>query len=139
MSTSLGGKRRNGRTEPSSASKLAPAEPSAGSGDVLALTTAPPGLNGDRVSLGPVIGWRRLLGALAAGRWLAVVGFFIAALTSFSSYGSDAYRNDGLHEPFMLVLATSAGLAAIAAWTRFNWVRSSQNFFLFAAFATTSG
>ena len=27
------------------------------------------------------------------------------------------------------------GLAAIAGWTRFNWDRSSQNFFLFAAFA----
>ena len=136
MSTSLGGKRRNGQTEPSSGPRLAPAEPSAESERALALTTAPPGLNGDRVSLGPVTGWRRrLLGALAAGRWLAVVGFFLTAVASFSSYGSDAYRSGALHEPFMLVLATVAGLAAIAAWTRFNWDRSSQNLFLFAAFA----
>jgi hypothetical protein len=136
MSTSVGGKRQNGQRESPSAPEPTAAEPILVNG-LGKSQSAVPVLEGDRASLGPVTGWRRrLLGGLAAGRWLAVVGFFIVSVASFSSYGSDAYRNGDLHEPMVLVVAAVAGLAAIAAWTRFNWDRSSQNFFLFAAFAS---
>jgi PAS domain S-box-containing protein len=63
------------------------------------------------------------------------VGLSLAALASFSSYGSNLYIKSGLHEPLFIGLTVAAGLAGVAAWVRFSADRSSQNLFIFGAFA----
>ena len=75
------------------------------------------------------------LSALTVTRSLCVIGFGLAAVASFSSYGSHVYRNGALHEPFALLLAAAVGSAALTAWWRFNADKSSQSFLLFVAFA----
>jgi PAS domain S-box-containing protein len=75
------------------------------------------------------------ISALTVTRWALVVGFSLAALASFSSYGSRVYRGGGLLEPMVLALALAAGLAAAAAWWRFKGDRASQSFLVFVAFA----
>jgi PAS domain S-box-containing protein len=86
---------------------------------------------GDRVLSGD---WQRpLLNSIAALRWVSVVSLFLAAIVSFTYFGSETYRNGALHEPVVLIVAVVAGLAGLAAWVRFNADRSSQNLFLFLA------
>jgi PAS domain S-box-containing protein len=74
------------------------------------------------------------ISALTVIRWVLVVGFSLAALASFSSYGSRVYRGGGLLEPMVLALAIAAGLAGAAAWWRFKVDRASQSFLVFVAF-----
>ena len=134
MSTKLGGKRQNGQARQALTPQPAPLGPqqvpAAPRSESVARAVD------DSVSLGPVSGWRRrLLTVLAGVRWLSVVGLFLAAVASFSSYGSDTYANGSLFEPLFGVLTVAAAGAGVAAWVRFSADRSSQNFFLFAAFA----
>jgi PAS domain S-box-containing protein len=134
MSTSLGGRRQNGRGDQPSPARNAPAPRDDQAPQLKEQDPSATQPGGEPVSVGPVSGWRRrLLSVIAAVRWLSVVGLFLASIASFTSYGSDIYRNGQLHEPVVLVVAMVAGLAGFAAWVRFNADRSSQNLFLFLA------
>jgi PAS domain S-box-containing protein len=75
------------------------------------------------------------ISALTVLRWVCVVGFSLAALASFSAYGSRVYRGGGAYEPMVSALVIAALLAAAAAWWRFKSDRASQSFLVFFAFA----